>query len=513
MAERQISYRHTLVNSIGTFLSRVTGVLKQPLLSYLFGAAADPFVLAFRITNTFRRYIGEGAVTNALIPIYKKSITHDSGEVSNRFASSMITFFFLLSLVVTILGAVLAPFYFPPLALGLKQGSPELEQAIRLVMLMMPFTIFISLFAVAMGLLNSNKKFFSAAFAPVLFNVSFILCPLLLSKQLGVYSLGLGVVLGGVAMALAVWLELLLTGFRYRFVLDRHDPKMKEFFSLFGPSSLNMLVLTIKNLATTQFLSFWRGASLIFLNVITLIEAPLGIIGIAIGTVMLPVLSQHKPGEAEGKFENALSESFSLLLFLIIPISVFFIIFPDTVVNVFFRDTMRLITGNTGRYGDLMQKTYSATALYSIALIPMACTILLERVFYAVRDAKTPLIANIAIFVTSFGIYFTSFIPSVGFYGVLLGDVAAAWMTLVFYGFRMRKVVDFKPLVKRLTPKLAFQLAASGIAALGVYFFHTRIYLHPHSAIVALGLGAAEVGIFSLIYFALALIFRMVPHR
>lgn len=509
MAERLISYRHTLINSVGTFFSRITGIIKQPLISYLFGAQADPFVLAFRIANTLRRYVGEGALSNAFIPVFRRNLEKNGAKKSFRFASNIINLFLLITMGITVLGVVLAPFYFPPLVLGFKPGSPELEQSVKLVMIMMPFTIFISLFSVGMGILNSFKRFASPAFAPVLFNVAFIVSPFLLGKQIGIYSLAVGVLAGGVLMFAAELFELKQVGFRYKPVLDLKDKNIRSFFSLFAPASLNMLVLTIKNLATTQFLSFFKGASLIFLNVITIIEAPIGIIGIAIGSVMLPMLSKFNANRDPVRFEKALAESFLLLFYFIIPVTFYFVFFPDTVINVMFRDTMRLFTGNLGRYGGLMAQTYSATAVYSLALIPMACIVLFERIFYSTHDAKTPLRANIIVFIFSFGLYFSSFIPQVGYLGVFIADMIAAWMTFAYYSFRLKKIINLKALGRDLLPKAGLYFLFSVIAVMAIFPFHRFVYMTDRGAVVSILLAMAEFGIFSAVYFLLTTVFRV----
>lgn len=509
MAERLISYRHTFINSVGTFFSRITGIVKQPLISYLFGSAADPFVLAFRIANTLRRYIGEGALSNSFIPVFRKQLEKGGEKKAHLFAGNIINLFLLITSLLTVLGIVLAPFYFPPLVLGFKPGSPELEQSVRLVMIMMPFTIFISLYSIGMGILNTYKRFASPAFAPVLFNIAFIMSPILFGKQLGIYSLALGVVAGGALMFIAEFFELFQIRFHYKPVLNFKDEGMKDFFKLFLPTSANMLVLTVKNLATTQFLSFFKGASLIFLNVITLIEAPIGIIGIAIGTVLLPMLSKYNADKDKVRFEKSLAESFSMLFYFIVPISFFFVFYPDTVINCFFRDTMRLFTGNLGKYGDLLVKTYTATSVYSIALIPMACIVLFERIFYSTHDAKTPLRANTVVFIFSFALYFSSFIPQIGFLGVFLADMIAAWMTFVYYYIKLKKLTDIRALRKDLLPRILLYLLFSAVSAAAVLPFHRLVYIKDYAPLTAILLGALEFCLFAAVFYALTKLFKV----
>lgn len=514
MAKRFVSYRHTFINSIGTFFSRITGVLKQNVVSYLFGAAQDPFWLSFRLVNSFRRYIGEGAMTSAFIPVFQKKLSENPEENKDHpaflFANNVINLFLLINLLLVILGALFAPLYAPLLVPGYKKGSPELTQNIWLTVIMMPYLIFISLYAIFMGVLNSHKKFTASAFAPVFFNIAFILFPIFLIHHIGIYSLGIAVVAGVILMVIAQFFELYQVGFRYRFILNFKDPALKDFFRLFSPTALNMVVLTVKNYATTFFLSFFIGSAMVYMNSYLIIEAPLGIIGIAIGTVIMPLLSRFNVEKNTVDFQKSMVEGFYLLFYFMVPVSFFFFLYNDTVCNSVFRDIMRFVTGGTGKYtAALFLDTYKTVAIYSLALLPMGAVIIFEKVFYSLHDAKTPLRANIIIFILSFGIYFTTFIPSIGYFGVFIADTIAAWMTLAFYAISLNKKLNLGPVFKGLLYKLLFLIVFSAIASAAIYPFHQNVYLHAQTPLQALAFAASEFGIFSALYYIITKIFRM----
>jgi putative peptidoglycan lipid II flippase len=511
MAKRIISYKHTLINSAGTFFSRATGILKQNVVSYLFGAGADVFWAAFRIVNSLRRYIGEGgALGNSFIPVFQKKLSEGSREEAFKFASNIINVFLLINLLITVLATLLAPFYLPFLTPGYKRGSIELRQSIILAMIMMPYIIFICLYAIAMGILNSFKKFFSSAFAPFLFNIIFIIFPILLVKKFGIYTLGFAVILGVIFMFAAQLFELYGIGFKYRFYINFKDAGLKQFFRLFLPTSLNMLFFTGKNLTTTLFLTFFPGGLVIMMNSFTIIEAPLGFIGIAIGTVLMPLLSRFNAEKDFKNFETSFTEGFYMLFYFMIPVSFFFIFYPDTVVNSVLRDIMRFFTGNTGKYTpQLFKDTYLATSIYSISLLPMGCIVIFEKIYYSIHDAKTLLAASLIVFLLSFGLYFISFIPRIGLFGVIIADTIVSWVTLIYYYSKLQRRMGTRSVAGPLVFKILLLILFAFLSSAAIYPVHKYLYLPAKIPIIALLTGGLEFAVFTGIYYTLTILFGL----
>ena len=511
MSKRMISYRFTLINSIGTFISRITGLARQQIINYFFGAGADSFFAAFQIPNTVRRYVGEGALANAFIPVFQKVLSEDDQEKASLFASNVMNIFLLITITVSILASLLAPFYFPLLIPGHKQGIINLREGINLVIIMMPFVIFISLFALGMGILNSYKRFLTPSFAPILWNVAIILTPLLFLKQLGIYSIGLGVSIGGLLMFLTELIELKHVGFKYRFYINLRDPHLRDFIKLFIPTSINMIALTSKDLVSSVFKSLFQGAFTTLLNALIIIEAPLGIISTAIGTVLMPLMVRFKIDKDTAGFEKSLQESFSMLVYLIIPISFYFVVYPDTIVNCLFRDISRLFTGSSGKVtADFLQNNYHAASLYSVAIIPMAFISIFERIFYSVKDVKTPLKANIITIFICFGLYFLSLIPSIGLQGIIIAEISASWIVFFYYLlFQLKKIVEIRKIVLSISRNTVIIIILSVISILAVYPFHTYIYKTSEKAYLSLLTGASEFLLFAGAYFLSTKLFKV----
>lgn len=511
MSKRLVSYRHTLINSVGTLLSRVTGIVRAIVVTGLFGAGADTFNAAFRIPNTLRRYVGEGAMISSFIPVFQKAMTEGDREEASRFASNLLNLFLLANLLIMAAGILLAPYYFPALVPGFLRDSDsagKMNEAVKLVMIMMPFTVFNSLFAVGMGVLNSEKRFAFPAFAPVLWNVAMIAFPLFFTKQLGVYSLGWGCTVGGALMFLMVAVDLARSGFRWRPVLSLKDARLGQFFKLFLPTSANMIALSVKDVVGAIFLSGFAGAFVAQLNAFTVVQAPLGIIGIAIGTVMMPLLSRFKSESDMKSFGHAMSEGFYMLSFLTIPVAVFLSVFPDTVTNLMFRDPFLLVARHAPDTG-LLSMHYSAVRIYGLALLPMSFIIIFERIFYSLHDAKTPLVANLLTVAASLGLYFLVYVPSVGFSGFIIAEAVSAWLAFFYYVFlRLPKVADMGVLVGGLSRRFLTSAAVAAVSALLVAPLHSMFYLKAAPALPAFALGCVEAAAFGAVYFALTTLFR-----
>ena len=262
-----------MVNSIGTLLSRISGIVRLTVISYLFGAKADPFTAAFKTVNNLRKIIGEGAMNNAFVPVYK-SMMLENEEQAQKFASNVINIFLFFTAIFTVIAALAAPFYSPLLVPG-YQGE-RMTQFVILTIIMMPFVILICLFAMAMAILNSHQRFFSPSFAPFMMNVVSVLVPIFMYKDLGVFSLGVGVLAGTLTMFLMEVIELVVIRFRYSFYLNFKDPALKPFLKLFIPSAANMSVLMLVPIVNNLFISLLpEGSQIVFFNAFTTIEAPL----------------------------------------------------------------------------------------------------------------------------------------------------------------------------------------------------------------------------------------------
>lgn len=505
-----VSYRHTFINSIGTFLSRVLGILKWTVVNHLFGKEADPFQASFNQINNLRKIIGEGSMNNAFIPVFQKvRAGGEQEEAANRFASSVINLFVLITMALSVLGILLAPWYVPWYVPGFK--GPKLAEAIRMMQIMMPFTLFISLFSMAMGILNSHKKFTASAFAPLLFNVATTLIPVFMYKKWNMNGLAISVVIGGFLMFALEIVELVQIKFRYRFILEWNTPAMREFFPLLGRTMLNMSLLMVLSFIFTRYMSYLPDGSLtVQRNAFVINQAMVGVTGVALSTVLLPVLSSIDLRSQSDRFQQAVKEGFAILLWLLVPMSLFFILYPEVGVNIVYRDLQVLFTGNAGKYSDdLLQATYSATALYSLALLPMALNITLARIFYSVKDARTPLLINLLLLVGSTALYHLSRLRGWGLSGVIWADNIAGWLTSAYYLIRLRRLVSLGPVMRHFLGRLLLYGVLAGAVLGALYPFMRFVYQVQQNTLLKLLLGGTSFILFTAGYFSLTQWFKV----
>ncbi len=497
-----VSYRHTFINSIGTFLSRVLGILKWTVVNHLFGVEADPFQASFNQINNLRKIVGEGSMNNAFIPVFQKVRAGGSQEAeANRFASTVINIFIIFTVVLSVLGIWLAPYYVPWYVPGFK--GEKLAQAVIMMQIMMPFTLFVSLFSMAMGILNSHKRFTTPAFAPLLFNLATILIPIFMYKQWNLWGLAISVVVGGILMFALEIIELVQIKFKYQLIIEWNTPALKEFFPLLGRTLLNMSLLMALSFIFTRYMSYLADGSLtIQRNAFMINQSMVGVTGVALSTVLLPVLSSIDVKKDVAKFQQAVNEGFNILLWLLVPMSMFFIVFPEIGVNIVYRDLQVLFTGTSGKYSpELLNATYSATQLYSLALLPMALNITLARVFYSVHDARTPLYINILLLIGSTALYELSRIKGWGLNGIIWADVIAGWLTSSYYMLRLKKMIPLKPVLLHFLGRLLlFGLIAGGAIGILFLFIHF-IYTPVTNTLLKLLLGGSSFILFTGLYF------------
>jgi len=511
MAKRQVSLRHTLTNSLGTLVSRALGILKWSVVNYLFGKNADPFHASFNQINNLRKLIAEGTVNNAFIPVFQslRGKTGSQENDVNRFASTVINLFLIATLIIAAIGVWLAPIYVPWFVPGYH--GPRLQSAVRLMQLMLPFTVFISLFSIAMGILNSHKRFGTPAFAPVLFNLSFILFPLFLYKQWGLSSLAVAVSVGGFLMFALELIELKQIGFRYFLKLDLRHPGLKSFFKLFWPTALNMLLLMALSFIFNRYMSYLpEGAFTVYRSAFVIHQAMIGISGVAVSTVILPLLSALKNSHDAGpRTSKILNEAGSILLFFLVPLTGLFMLYPDFSVNLLYRDVQVLLTGNSGHFDrPLLRETARALSLYAPGLLAFAFNLSLVKVFYARHDAHTPLLANTLMLVFSVTGYHISRHFRFGLSGIIITDVSVQALMTLFYFVKLRGLLKLGPLFLSLLKKtLQFSLISAALLAL-LLPLHS-FYASQHNALSILGLESGAMLLFAALYFILTRLFGL----
>lgn len=377
-----------------TFSSRILGFVRDMVLARLFGAtpAADAFFVAYRIPNLLRELFAEGSMSAAFIPVFTEYHTRKTKAEAWELASA--TFTTLLTIVtgVTVIGVVAAPGIVWLLAPGFHDHPDKLALTTLLTRIMFPYLIFISLAALAMGILNSLRAFAAPAFSPVFFNIFTIACAVILSPLLAEPILGvaIGIVLGGAAQ-----FGMQLPGLNGRGMLFglRFQPGhagVKRIGLLMIPSLLGLSVTQINITVSTILASYFSGGPTYLFYGMRLIQFPLGIFGVALATAILPTLSAQAARGALEELRETLGFGLRMIFFIMVPAMLGLILLRQPIVHLFFEH------GSFTR-ADTMA-TATAVLCYAVGLWAFAGVRIIVSAFYSLQDTRTPAItAGIAV--------------------------------------------------------------------------------------------------------------------
>lgn len=386
-----------------TLLSRITGLARDILIARAFGAGAltDAFWVAFRIPNLLRRLFAEGAFAQAFVPILGEvRQQHESEAVKTLLDRVAITLFLVLSLT-TILGIIGAPWVVMAMASGLTEPhrAADFESAVWMTRIMFPYIICMSLVAFASGVLNTWRRFAVPAFTPVLLNLSMIGSSLLISDWFTkpIYALAAGVMLGGLCQLAVQWWALSRLGLRPRLVGPIQpalkDPLVRRIMKQMLPATLGVSVAQISLLINTNIATWLTPGSVTWLSFADrLMEFPTALIGVALGTVLLPSLSKaHAQPDNQHHYSQLLDWGLRLMLLLGLPAALCMVLMSEALVATLFH------------YGAFSAADVSQTRLavmaYSVGLVGLLTIKILAPGFYAKQDIRTPVKIAIVILI------------------------------------------------------------------------------------------------------------------
>ena len=393
--------------SLFTLVSRITGLVRELLIASTFGASAmtDAFNVAFRIPNLFRRLFGEGAFSQAFVPVLA-STRAQAGDVATGLLIDRVATLLAWSLVLTCaLGVVAAPLLVWALASGLQQNPGGFGAAVSMTRWMFPYIGFMSMVALASGILNTWKRFAVPAATPVLLNLSMIAAAWLLAPWLKtrgmepVHALAAGVMLGGLLQLLVQVPALKRLGLLPRIGLRWSriraawaDPATRRVAQLMGPALLGVSVAQLSLLINTQIASHLATGSVTWLNYADrLMEFPTGMLGVALGVVLMPQLAGARAVADADRYSAMLDWGLRLVLLLAVPSAVALLLFAEPLVSVLY---------HYGAFADEdLRQTRRALMGYGAGLVGIIAIKVLAPGFYASQDIRTPVRIAIVVLV------------------------------------------------------------------------------------------------------------------
>jgi putative peptidoglycan lipid II flippase len=377
---------------LATLSSRILGFIRDMVLARLFGAtpAADAFFVAYRIPNLLRELFAEGSMSSAFIPVFTEYHARRSRQETWELASAMFTTLVTILTAVTLLGVLASPGIVWLLAPGFHDDPGKLSLTTLLTRLMFPYLLFISLAALAMGMLNSVRAFAAPALSPVLFNLCIIGFALLVSPWLAepIYGVAAGVVVGGLAQFVMQLPGLRRRGLLFGWRFQPGHPGVRRIGWLIVPSLLGMSVTQVNITVSTILASFFAGGPTYLFYGMRLIQFPLGIFGVALATAILPTLSAQAARGSLDELRKTLGFGLRLILFIIIPAMAGLILLRGPIVHLFFE------------HGTFTAADTRATALallcYAVGLWAFAGVRIIVAAFYSMQDTKTPALSAAA---------------------------------------------------------------------------------------------------------------------
>lgn len=462
MSEHRSLLKSTSTISSLTILSRVFGYFREQRIAYLLGTGdtADAYNIAYAIPNLLRRLVGEGAVSAAFIPTFTRYLTDKGKEEAFEFANTLLAALTLLLLILTIGGIVFSGHIVTFVAEGFDNAA-KFEATTRLNRIMFPYLAFVSLSALAMGVLNSFHKFAAPAFAPVLLNVSVIS----FSFFAGLFSepaiaLAIGVVAGGV-LQLAIQIpSLLKLGWKMRWIWNLSHPGVRRVVKLMGPLLFGVGIVQVNLVVGWRFASrMEEGAVASITYADRIMELVLGGYAIALATAILPLLSRQATERRIDEMRNSLNFAVRVILFVTLPATVGLIVLRVPIIQVLFE------------HGQFDPRSTGQTAwpllFFALGLSAFAVMKIIVPAFYALQDTRTPvLVALLAMFVNiALNFLFFDLLANGG--PPLANSASAAFSTVLLTGIFRRR---YGPIgVKEILKSVARFAVASAVLGLVCY--------------------------------------------
>lgn len=390
-----------------TLASRVTGLLRDAVTGYYFGAgpAADAFFVAFRLPNLLRRLVGEGAMSAAFVPVFGGYLAEGRPAEAERALRATVAVFGLALVGLTVLGVVLVPVWLAVLAPGFAAEPATRALTERLARWLFPYLLLISLVALYGGYLNARRHFLAPALSPVLLNLGIIAAAVALTPRLGVASLVVGVLFGGILQVALQLAALRRDGVAVAPIWQPSHPALGAIWRLLAPATLGTAMYQVNVLLSTSVATLLApGCVSALWYAGRLLEFPIGLVAVALGTAALPSFAEQAARQAHGELRRSLSFAISLTNYVAIPASVSLAILARPITAVLFQ------RGAFGA-GDV-DLTAAALQAYAAGLWSLALVRVIAPAFYALRDPRTPLRA-------AAGAFFANLLASLALVGPL----------------------------------------------------------------------------------------------
>ncbi len=451
-----------------TMMSRVLGFVRDVLIGGALGSGpvADAFVVAFRFPNLFRRFLAEGAFNAAFVPLFAKRLEGDGRDAAKAFAEEALAGLLTVLLILTAVAQIAMPWFVMAMAPGFIDDPERFDLSVLFTRIAFPYLLCMSLTALFAGVLNSLGRFSAAAFAPVLLNIILIAAILGLAPFMPTvgHALVWGVLAGGVAqLVLVVWAAA-RQGFVLRLRLPRMTSGMRQLVVLGIPGVIAGGITQI-NLIVGQFIaSFQDGAVSILYYADRIYQMPLGLIGVAMGVVLLPDISRRLRAGDETGAATSQNRAVEMSMLLTLPAAVASGVIAWPIISVLFQGTSEAVFGDSAFTAQDSLATAAALTAFAFGLPAFVLIKVFQPAYFARENTMTPMVyagVNTAVNIV-LGIALFQWL---GLVGLAAATSFAAWVNTLLLWRTLRREGDFQAdsrLIARL-PRIALASAGMGL--------------------------------------------------
>ncbi|MEA3188792.1 MAG: putative peptidoglycan lipid flippase [Chthoniobacter sp.] len=484
-ADRRLSTRSAGIVGLAVMCSRVLGLVRELVFAALFGAGfkMDAFVAAFRAPNLLRDLFAEGALSTAFVTTFSKKIATEGEESAWSLANKVATLTVVFMSAVTIAGILFAPQLMFLLARGFENEPGKFELTVQLTRIMFPFILMVSLAALVMGMLNAKHVFGAPAMASSFFNLGSIVGGAALGWWMdphfgnrSLIGLAIGTLIGGFLQLVVQFPSLKKVRYRFRPDFGWRDEGVRKVLLLMGPAVIAASAVQVNVMVNGNFASHLGNGPVSWLNyAFRLMQLPIGIFGVAIGTVTLPVVSRSAAMGNIDELRGTLARALRLAFLLTIPCAVGLIFFAEPIISLIFQ---------RGKFTyDSTLQTAAALKFYAIGLVAYSGIKVLAPAFYAIDKRNAPMLVSFLSIATNWFLnQFFTFHLGFGHRGLALSTGIVATINFAILFALMAKHVRGLELKALVITTLKILLASALLAAVCIgaqHFVFTHLATMP----------------------------------
>ncbi|MGI6443143.1 MAG: murein biosynthesis integral membrane protein MurJ [Synergistaceae bacterium] len=482
--------RHAITMMLGTSLSRILGLAREMFTAAFFGATRqlDAFYIAYTLANLSRQLLAEGALSASFVPIFSKTLSFDGKDKAQNLAKQSLSVLIFGATLVILVGIFLAPLLVKIMAPGFVAEDRTL--AIALTRYMFPFLLFVSIGALAMGILNSMGSFFVPAIAPAVSNFAYILFLIIFMKNLTIWNLATAVLIGGICQMLVQWYWCKKMGIKLIPAMpQKNNQELKSMMTLFFPYAAGLSLNQVNPVISRIMGSFLVGGSISVLNYADrVLQLPLGLFVIAISQAVLPILSRHDAEDTES-FRDFIRDALRFSLFVVLPVAFGLFLISEEIINLlFYRGAFSLWAWHA---------TSVSLAIYGIGLPGMACSTVILRAMYARKMPKGALnVTAVTVCVNFCASFILTYVLNFEYAGLAAATAIAFTCSGIYGAWALSR--NLKEKLGVFTRDWVLKMAVSIILMIFTILIFKKYFSYPLSG----GLGYKSIWIVSAISIA-----------